>query len=111
MIKVGDTIYTEKNGEIIRRYPITRVTKLYAFSKRDNGYETKFTREPECIRVVPSDRYSFENYVFGTPEIEQRYKDFLLRGKCFRFLKDCDFHLQTTDQLRRVIEILQEVQQ
>lgn len=62
LINIGDIVIAE-NFLGVTKYTITRVTKCFAFSKRESdGYEYKFNRDIRKGVKYPYNRFSQTNY-------------------------------------------------
>jgi hypothetical protein len=61
LVNVGDMIKIN-SGLGISEYPITRVTKTLAMSKRDDGYEHKFKREIGVSMAHPYQQWNTATY-------------------------------------------------
>ena len=61
LLQVGDVVITDNMMGVIE-YPITRVTKTLAKSRRDNDYEHTFKREISCSMAHPYQQWNTTKY-------------------------------------------------
>ena len=62
LVEVGDVIVTKNSLGGISRFPITRVTKTLAKSKRKDGYEHTFKRFISNNMAHPPERWDLTKY-------------------------------------------------
>ena len=61
LLQVGDVVITDNMMGVIE-YPITRVTKTLAKSRRNDGYEYTFKREISCSMAHPYQQWNTTKY-------------------------------------------------
>ena len=62
LVGVGDVIVTKHGLGGVKRYPITRVTKTLAKSKREDGRERTFKRVISSNMAHPYEKWNSTSY-------------------------------------------------